>query len=491
MQMSRTRSCLRLTVILVLASAIETRASPLMELTGAAGSLHPFAARVLPSGPEAAYFNPALLPEVEDGMRIGAMWLGERLSVRLHDRPAGIDVTNAIYDARQRNPDGTTSRLTLRPLPTDALPAARGSASLNHDRFFMSIGLNRRFFDHRLAVGFSAILPMQRFQTQRPFYADEREQYFSNSLQFERIGDRTEANAFAFALAGRPLQWLSIGAGLVMAADSEVRNGIYLPDASDQSVSMVNAEVSVRMRLVPHFGLALEPIPPLRLTATLHLPLRPETSGDSSMRFFNYPYAEGTDALAQTFTNVIGFLPWRASFGASWTWRDPGPIQGAIAGGITWEQWSQYVDRHAERPEDAWHDTVSATLAGEVAWSIHRFAADVAFVPSPVPAQTGRSNYVDGHRLAVGAAWEALFPVGSVSLGAGVQVQVQRIFERAVTKRADAAHPVLDEFPDSVDLRTNESIAASAGLQTNNPGYPGFSSEGWLMGIGVSARMRY
>jgi len=60
-----------------------------------------------------------------------------------------------------------------------------------------------------------------------------------------------------------------------------------------------------------------------------------------------------------------------------------------------------------------------------------------------------------------------------------------------VTKRADAAHPVLDEFPDSVDLRTNESIAASAGLQTNNPGYPGFSSEGWLMGIGVSARMRY
>jgi hypothetical protein len=49
---------------------------------------------------------------------------------------------------------------------------------------------------------------------------------------------------------------------------------------------------------------------------------------------------------------------------------------------------------------------------------------------------------------------------------------------------------VLDEFPDnSIDVRTNQPVAASAGLQTNNPGYPGFTSTGYMLGAGVCLRI--
>jgi hypothetical protein len=49
----------------------------------------------------------------------------------------------------------------------------------------------------------------------------------------------------------------------------------------------------------------------------------------------------------------------------------------------------------------------------------------------------------------------------------------------------------VDEFPSSIDGRTGVPIPQSAGLQTNNPGYPGFSSEGWLFGAGVSITARF
>jgi hypothetical protein len=45
---------------------------------------------------------------------------------------------------------------------------------------------------------------------------------------------------------------------------------------------------------------------------------------------------------------------------------------------------------------------------------------------------------------------------------------------------------VRDELPDdAVDTR-GQPIQSAAGLQTNNPGWPGFSSSGFLFGAGVN-----
>jgi hypothetical protein len=47
---------------------------------------------------------------------------------------------------------------------------------------------------------------------------------------------------------------------------------------------------------------------------------------------------------------------------------------------------------------------------------------------------------------------------------------------------------VVDEFPESVDLMTGETLADAVGFQSNNPGYPGYASEGWLFTFGASIR---
>jgi hypothetical protein len=78
-----------------------------------------------------------------------------------------------------------------------------------------------------------------------------------------------------------------------------------------------------------------------------------------------------------------------------------------------------------------------------------------------------------------------------VRLVAGVQLQFQALLPRHVTKSPDAAHPIPDELPDAVDPTTGAPLAASAGLQTNSPGYPGYQSAGWLLGAGGSLRLQF
>jgi long-chain fatty acid transport protein len=57
---------------------------------------------------------------------------------------------------------------------------------------------------------------------------------------------------------------------------------------------------------------------------------------------------------------------------------------------------------------------------------------------------------------------------------------------RAVTKRPGAAHPVVDEVPDgAVDRATGLPLPEVSGLQTNNPGYPGYTSWAAMLGVGL------
>ena len=51
---------------------------------------------------------------------------------------------------------------------------------------------------------------------------------------------------------------------------------------------------------------------------------------------------------------------------------------------------------------------------------------------------------------------------------------------------------VVDEWPDdSVDVTTGQTIAEASGLQTNNPGWPGYRSRGFLIGGMLTAAMSY
>ncbi len=69
------------------------------------------------------------------------------------------------------------------------------------------------------------------------------------------------------------------------------------------------------------------------------------------------------------------------------------------------------------------------------------------------------------------------------------QEKAQILLGRSVEKSVDAAHPVIDEVPDdATNIFTGDPIPEAVGLQTHNPGYPGFSSGGFVLGAGISLR---
>jgi hypothetical protein len=50
---------------------------------------------------------------------------------------------------------------------------------------------------------------------------------------------------------------------------------------------------------------------------------------------------------------------------------------------------------------------------------------------------------------------------------------------------------MVDELPDdAVDAR-GDPFPGAAGLQTNNPGWPGFGSDGWILGGSLTLTLLY
>jgi long-chain fatty acid transport protein len=472
-------------------------ASPLLETTGAAMSDNPFTARVLPSGAAATYFNPALLLG-QSSVGFGTFLVIQNLDIRLQPRPRGVDVEESIYDARVPNPDGTTSRLPIRPLPTSALRNTRGSADPDHASLFLIGGVVVEPIPDTLAVGVLAVVPTHAFQTQTAAFVDEREQYFSNSLRFERFGENYDTNVVTFALGVRPIDWASVGLGLTMTTQGEADNEIFVPDASDQGDMYVNTNVRVRTQFRPHVGLAIEPWRDLRITGTLHLASHNDVSGNNDLQLWNFEYPDGQQSFRQTYAYRTQTSPLRASVGAAYDTslgrgRSTACTESTFAAGatVTYTRWSSYVNRHRQAPLDPWLDTLSGAIGARWRGEVHRVGLDVTYEPSPVPDQVGRTNYVDNDRLGGALAYGLTWSLANVALETGLHVQVHRLLPRSVSKSTRATHPILDEFPSAVDGRTGDPIDASAGLQTNNPGYPGFSSEGWILGGGLSLTARF
>ena len=189
---------------------------------------------------------------------------------------------------------------------------------------------------------------------------------------------------------------------------------------------------------------------------------------------FNQPY-------------FLSHEPLRAASG-KWTigLKDSDAID--VYGDVTWSQWSAYTDRVGNTPND-WEDVVAGRLGFRWQVGAQRFALGMAYTPSPVPEQAGRTNYVDNSRLGSQIGWKWTHKTQAGLLGFGIGVQAQHLLSRSHWKNPQDPNPVVDEFPDAVDLRTGEPLVESAGLQTNNPGFPGFEHGGWIIGGGVTVSL--
>jgi long-subunit fatty acid transport protein len=159
----------------------------------------------------------------------------------------------------------------------------------------------------------------------------------------------------------------------------------------------------------------------------------------------------------------------------------------SLAADYEWQEWSRYRGAHGERAgfDDAWR----ASAGGELRPLEHlTLLAGFGFRRSPVPAQTGRTNYVDDDKYvpSLGAIYEFRMEGKTIEIGLFSQLHLAR--GRSVEKApADGASPPCGS---GVEELCDEDPLTS-GLQTSNPGFPGFSSGGWVWVSGAQVTWRY
>jgi len=480
-------------------------ASPLFELTGDAFGKGSLQARTVPGGASAAYFNPALLTESPAHVQVGFMVLTQQIGITVDGRPGPqFDVPSGVENATHAD----FSPLDGVPFPTRDLelgrpagaqgPAFRArprqGAGTGQDTFYyLAFGFVIKALKDRFALGLNAMIPTGDFTTIHAFFSDEREQYFSNSLHPELYGDRLTALSIAFASAIKATDDLSLGVGATLSLKATAGAEAYVASVSDLGKILIDMNAPIGVSLAPHFGATYALLDKrLRLSAAAHSPSKMEFNSA-----FKFALSTGVEQ-ASSANFVLNYLPWRVSAGAALD-----VVQGAggtltFAGTLLYASWHTYTDRRGEQPTPTypWADTLSPTLGARFALGRFSTLLDVSYVPTPVPPQTGRKNYVDNDRVSTAVGGEYKFDVFGAALNVGLQFQTHYLVTRHQYKLPTPASPsgaagppglVKDEVPDDAVV-SGVPIQGAQGLQTNNPGWPGFESRGALVGGSVYVR---
>ncbi len=490
--------------LMLLLGVGKARAGPLFELTGGSQGMGGFNARTAGPSSASAYFNPALLPHAEPGLELGLVAFFDHVSIDLDARPGPeADIPEGVRMYGRED----LSALSPVPMPTawledaDAYPnlarPRQSAGTSDNTRFYQTVGLVNHIFEERLVVGLHAVIPLGGFTAASAFYSDEREQYFSNSLHAELYSDRLTAAELAFAVGSAVYEKLSLGLSFTLNLKNQAFTPTYVSDAARLGDTLIDSRIDVATAVSPHFGVVFDAHPRLRLTATVHTQQSMEIETE-----FTYLLNSGQEQGSSiAFTH--GFLPWSAALGASWDLLQP-PAESSedhrlsLVGTLMFSDWSDYRDRHDEQAhaDYQWSKILLPAVGVRHAYLSWRSFFDVTFAASPVPPQTGRTNYVDNDRLGFNLGFDHRFPLMKSRLCAGLQVQVHRLLHRYQEKldasddaydEDDVSHLVVDEVPDDAVDRADLGAPAPGreGLQTNNPGWPGFASQGWLLGGGA------
>ena len=498
--------------------ATNAAASPLFEATGGLFGTSGLNARFTGSDSSAAYFNPGNLSRTSNGINVGFFILNESIGVQLGARDgANYDVPN--YSGLSFS-SGEIFRGTL-PLPTESLyrgcdpprgnctlsPRPRqGAGSSGKTRAYASVGLVNEVVEDYLSVGIYALLPLGQFTTTDAFFVDEREQYFSNSLHPEMYGDRLTAPSISIGVSSNPIEQLSLGVAFTVALINHAGAGAYVPDPDNmQDGLLLKAAVGVVAKVAPHFAINYRPIPNLQISGVVHSPSR----FDIGLGFGN-TLSDGNEQQADR-TMVHDYTPWNFALGAEYV-HDLGRFELTAVGGLTVGLWSNYVNRQNDNPSGryAWSNTVTPSIGvrfGEKeTWTV---GADLNYVPTPVPEQTGRTNYVDSSKVTAGLLADYRFTAGSLNMGVGANFQAHFHSTRKHTKIVpntgaailDPGSPnfganfdpqlVIDEIPDGILDRNGALYEPGLGLQTNNPGFPSYSHGGALVGGSIHLSIYY
>lgn len=425
-------------------------------------------------GPEGLHYNVSQLATAKLGVTFGLMATFGRAQVLLKDRPDGYHVPDI--------------GLPSPALGDELILRERSDTDAEQPLAALTIGVVTPVIFEGLRAGFMIFLPMPTPVTLNTRFADERERYFSNQLAFERIGRKVHQLDLQFGIAYEVTSWLAVGVGASYLPGFGVNTGIYLADALDQT----NADLTASIDTENGFGLLAGLTVELPADVSIGLSFRDAValrlSTDNEIQLNG---VTGGEPIQQVASWTPIFTPARAAVGVAWS-----PGDWTFSGDLRYTIWAAYEDAQSDRTGFA--NVFSGALGVEHQTSKSTtLRVGTAFEPSPVPPQTGRTNYVDNDRVRLAFGAGHAFEFGERKFDVAWYLGLQALLKRETFKASHGDYAacdeevttLCDEVPDDlIDPRTGQPFPEAQGLQTGNPGFPGWVSGGWVGMLGVELR---
>jgi long-chain fatty acid transport protein len=423
---------------------------------GMAGSLGAEA-----QGHEGIYHNPAGLVSGRARLSLGVYGSYDRTSVLLMERPSGYDplgYEDRLNKRQDTSEYGSSGGLLL-----------GGTISPIEDKFTLGVVI---------ALPFAGAV---RIDTH---FDDEREQYFTNQLHYTRLGKNSRRESIGFGMAYRFQSWISMGVGLMVMPEIVTVNQVYTPNAVKPETAYLNISTSNGLREALVVGLRVDPNVHVSIGVTVQDEIGFGLSGKSEIQING---TTGTEAIEQPINLSDGYHPPRVALA----------LAGRLSNGTVlnletvWMGWARFRDHHAA--VGGFDDVLEFRAGLEMPVSDGSFVRfGGAWKPTPVPDQTGRTNYVDNDRLLLSTGGGQRFAWFGQVFQIDAAVQFHGLMARTVHKTtlgegesltpcADSVRTLCDEFPDPGSGAIQSVRQQSVGLQTGNPGFPGFSYGGYIV----------
>lgn len=467
-------------IIILVFVSFNIFASTVLENTGALGDSNPLNAKFSHSGIYSAYFNPALMARSSKKTGMTFSIIKNNLNIFLWARTPQNDISEDIYDSQQLNPDGTTKPIEYPSQATNKLKNRRGSDSPDQFLSYLMFGFLNSYFKDRFFLGMTAVVPVGNLMQQKPFFVDQREQYFSNSLHFELYGDRFKSFSVSVGAAYFYNKFFSLGVGADISMATNANSETFISNPSVAKVDKMKASTEVQSKLVPKLSMLFD-MKVATITFTIKLPSYSDIDTNNEMIFLQKKSEDGTNIERQNIKFRYYYEPLQVSLGGTWL-----ADKFKFITGFEYEKWSDYKNRINESPLYSWYDTISMFAGISRYFSRGILGVDLAYKPSPVPKQVGKENYVDNDKLLFAMSWSENIDILDLKMQLVVNFGLQYLIINKNRKNLNVKNAVFDEFPDSVDVKNEKPVKSSSGFQTNNPGYPGFTSDGFNLNGSVS-----
>lgn len=403
---------------------------------------------------DAVMYNMGLLAMSPNAMGFGINATADDARILLRERPAGFD------------PEGYENRFLQRRSTKDLLNNQALMIGMKHD-------LGSEWF----SLGFGMYFPFDPIIIQRTRYNNETEQYASNQLHFELLGEYTQRQVLKTGIGFRPLPWLGIGVGASMLQSSVTDSYVFQPNALDNSEIFITLDNQIKENFALEAGLSIQPNERLKLGLSYHGQIDYPITGQN---FVNVIVDLGVFELqtlsVQNLVYSVNWTPDRYILGASYS---AGPLTVSFDG--AYAVWEEYQNNLAQAPPVELSNIFSPRLGVEYVHNeTHALRGGYNFAESPLPTTDGRYNYVDNDRHVFTVGYGYHFPLQETRGEIAVYGQWHHLIPRTVIKDLSQ---IVDENPD-------DEFPELPGLQTGNPGFPGYTSEGDLYVFGLQFTMR-